>query len=99
MCYYKDMVKDGERFMKETSQACMVVATLIATIVFAAVFTVPAGGNKSETGVPVYLSSALFMVFIVADGISFFSSCTSILMFLAILTSRHAEQDSLPRKF
>ncbi|XP_026432346.1 uncharacterized protein LOC113329722 [Papaver somniferum] len=38
---------EGEKWMKETSQSCMVVAALIATVVFAAAFTVP-GGNVSE---------------------------------------------------
>ncbi|PIA36687.1 hypothetical protein AQUCO_03300118v1 [Aquilegia coerulea] len=97
---HKDMLKEGEIWMKETSQACMVVATLIATVVFAAAFTVP-GGNNSDTGAPVFIRSELFMVFIITDTISLFSSCSSMLMFLAILTSRYAEEDflhSLPRK-
>ena len=41
------------------------------------------------------------MVFIVSDALSLFSSSTSVLMFLGILTSRYAEEDflmSLPRK-
>ncbi|XP_026458157.1 uncharacterized protein LOC113358721 isoform X2 [Papaver somniferum] len=39
---HKALVKEGEAWMKETSQACMVVSTLIATVMFAAAFTVPA---------------------------------------------------------
>ncbi|RZC51705.1 hypothetical protein C5167_020127 [Papaver somniferum] len=38
---HKALVKEGEAWLKETSQACMVVSTLIATVMFAAVFTVP----------------------------------------------------------
>jgi hypothetical protein len=33
--------EDGEKWMKDTSNYCMLVATLIATVVFAAAFTVP----------------------------------------------------------
>ncbi|KAL8193053.1 hypothetical protein R6Q57_026957 [Mikania cordata] len=81
----------------------MVVAALIATIVFAAAFTVPGGYDQNsgpQNGIPVFHSKATFMVF-VADAISLFASSTSILMFLSILTSRFAERDfleSLPKK-
>ncbi|BFG21049.1 hypothetical protein CerSpe_073230 [Prunus speciosa] len=92
---HKELVKEGERWMKETATSCTVVGALIITIMFASVFTVP-GGNNGETGLPIFLSRKLFMVFI-----SLFSSTTSVLMFLGILTSRYAEDDflkSLPTK-
>ncbi|KAI3882889.1 hypothetical protein MKW92_036399 [Papaver armeniacum] len=94
------LVKEGEKWIKEASQACMVVSTLIATVMFAAAFTVP-GGNDQTTGYPVFLSSKPFLVFIVSDAVSLFASCTSILMFFTLLTARYAEHDflmSLPRK-
>ncbi|KAI3951031.1 hypothetical protein MKW92_006915 [Papaver armeniacum] len=99
---HKALVKEGEAWMKETSQACMVVSTLIATVMFAAAFTVP-GGNNQDTGLPIFLKNnpLAFYVFIISDAIALFASCTSILMFLAILTARYAEQDflkSLPQK-
>ncbi|KAI3860868.1 hypothetical protein MKX03_002484 [Papaver bracteatum] len=97
--------KDGEEWMKGTSCSCMVVAALIATVVFAAAFTVPGGnfsdGDDSNNGIPVFLNKISFLVFAVADALALFSSITSILMFLAILTSRYAEEDfltSLPTK-
>ncbi|RZC47942.1 hypothetical protein C5167_040886 [Papaver somniferum] len=97
--------KDGEEWMKGTSSHCMVVAALIATVVFAAAFTVPGGsfsdGNDSKKGIPIFLHKTSFMVFAIADALALFSSVTSILMFLAILTSRYAEEDfltSLPTK-
>ncbi|ONI21707.1 hypothetical protein PRUPE_2G082800 [Prunus persica] len=97
---HKQLVKEGERWMKETATSCTVVGTLIITIMFAAAFTVP-GGNNGETGFPIFLHKNLFMAFIVSDSISLFSSTTSVLMFLGILTSRYAEDDflkSLPKK-
>ncbi|GJS53069.1 ankyrin repeat-containing domain, PGG domain protein [Tanacetum coccineum] len=90
----------GESWMKETANQCMVVAALIATIVFAAAFTVP-GGYDQDKGLPLFRSKAVFMVFVVAVAISLLSSSASILMFLSILTSRYAECDfleSLPKK-
>ncbi|XP_062173560.1 uncharacterized protein LOC133879025 [Alnus glutinosa] len=95
-----DLKKEGEKWMKGTSTSCTVVGALIVTIMFAAAFTVP-GGNNQDTGVPVFLDKRLFMLFIIFDALSLFSSTTSVVMFLGILTSRYAEDDfleSLPRK-
>nr|KAJ0189082.1 hypothetical protein LSAT_V11C800430900 [Lactuca sativa] len=97
---HKDLVSQGEKWMKGTASQCMVVAALIATIVFAAAFTVPGGYNQSD-GIPIFHTTPTFIVFVVTDAISLFSSTASILMFLSILTSRYAERDfleSLPKK-
>ena len=97
---HEDMMSKGEKWMKDTASSCTVVGALIVTIMFATAFTVP-GGNDQNTGVPIFLNKKLFMVFIVSDALSLFSSSTSVLMFLGILTSRYAEEDfleSLPRK-
>jgi hypothetical protein len=97
---HKNLMKEGEQWMKDTASSCTVVGALIATIMFAAAFTVP-GGNDQNTGIPMFLNENLFMLFIVSDSLSLFSSATSVLMFLGILTSRYAEEDflkSLPTK-
>ncbi|CAB4268877.1 unnamed protein product [Prunus armeniaca] len=97
---HNQLVKEGERWMKETAFSCTVVGALIITIMFAATFIIP-GGNNGETGFPIFLHKKLFMAFIVSDAISLFSSTTSVLMFLGILTSRYAVDDfltSLPTK-
>ncbi|GMP41017.1 hypothetical protein CsSME_00011267 [Camellia sinensis var. sinensis] len=86
--------------MKNTASQSMVVATLIATVMFAAAFTVP-GGNDNNTGIPMFRKHSSFMVFAISDAIALVTSSTSILMFLSILTSRYAENDfveSLPFK-
>ncbi|KAH9667227.1 ANK REP REGION domain-containing protein [Citrus sinensis] len=96
---HKELVKEGEKWMKDTAQSCTVVVSLIITVVFAAAFTVP-GGNNNE-GIPNFLHDVPFIVFITSDALALFSSATSLLMFLGILTSRYAEEDflvSLPRK-
>ncbi|PWA46364.1 ankyrin repeat-containing domain, PGG domain protein [Artemisia annua] len=98
---HKDMVTQGEKWMKDIASQCMVVAALIATMVFAAAFTVP-GGYDQNNGIPIFHSETTFKVFVVADAISLFSSSASILyMFLSVFTSRYAERDflvSLPKK-
>lgn len=97
---HKELVTQGEKWMKGTASQCMVVAALIATIVFAAAFTVP-GGYDQDNGKPIFHSKATFVVFVVADAISLIASSASILMFLSILTSRYAERDfleSIPNK-
>ncbi|KAI3880247.1 hypothetical protein MKX03_015226 [Papaver bracteatum] len=102
---HKKLVEKGGQWMKDTSGSCMVVATLITTVAFSAVFTVPGGNisdtNSSKNGTPIFLQKTSFTVFIIADAVALFSSITSVLMFLDILTSRHAEVDffkSLPQK-
>ncbi|KAK3188909.1 hypothetical protein Dsin_028470 [Dipteronia sinensis] len=97
---HKQLMKDGEEWMKTTANSCMIVATLIATIVFAAAFTLP-GGVKGDTGAPHFLRKASFICFAIFDIISLVSSSCSILTFLSILTARYAEKDflrSLPIK-
>ncbi|XP_049371542.1 uncharacterized protein LOC125836415 [Solanum verrucosum] len=94
------LLKEGERWMKDTANSCMIVATLIATMVFAAGFTVP-GGNNGDNGIPILLKLNAFRVFVISDAVALFSSIISIIMFLSILTSRYAEDDflvSLPAK-
>lgn len=103
---HKYLVEKGERWMKETANSCMLVATLITTVVFAAIFTVPGGydnnikvagaiESNNNTGTPLYLNHKWFTVFVISDAIALISSSTSILLFLSILTSRCAEEDFL----
>nr|GEV62958.1 ankyrin repeat-containing protein [Tanacetum cinerariifolium] len=97
---HQQLMIQGEEWMKSTASQCMVVATLIATIVFAAAFTIPGGYNQNN-GIPMFNRKLTFAVFVVADATSLFLSTASILTFLSILTSRYAERDfvrSLPMK-
>lgn len=89
---HKEMAKEGEKQMKDIANSCTVVAALIVTMMFAAAFEVSRGtsGDKKWS-----------RIFIISDSISLFSSTTSIVIFLGILTSRYAENDflkSLPKK-
>lgn len=91
---HHNLMKDGEKFMKQTAKACMLVTMLIATVVFTTAFTVP-GGYDSTTGVPILKNKSMFAVFPVSEAVATLSSLTSMLMFLSILTSRYSDDDFL----
>ncbi|GJR30227.1 ankyrin repeat-containing domain-containing LTR copia-type protein [Tanacetum coccineum] len=91
---HKKLVRAGEEWMKKTADSYTVTAGLITTIVFAAAITVP-GGNNGDTGHPIYAKELSFLIFAIADAISLFTSTTSLLLFLSILTARYAEEDFL----
>ncbi|XP_062016967.1 ankyrin repeat-containing protein At5g02620-like isoform X1 [Rosa rugosa] len=94
------LMRRGEKWMQVTATSCMLVATIIATVVFSAAFSVP-GGTDDHTGKPNFLKKKAFLDFTIADEVALFSSSTAMLMFLFILTSRYAENDflkSLPLK-
>lgn len=97
---HKTLIKEGEQWMRDTANSCMIVATLIATMVFAAAFTVP-GGYDQVTGIPILIKPSTFTLFVISDAVAMFCAIMSIIMFLAILTSRYRKHDfrvALPAK-
>ncbi|KAJ9540225.1 hypothetical protein OSB04_026731 [Centaurea solstitialis] len=97
---HENLAKEGEQWMKDRANSGLIVATLIATIVFTSAITVP-GGNNSNTGLPVFAQRPMFVVFAIADALALFTSVCSILLFLGILTARYAIEDflySLPKR-
>ena len=91
---HKALVVEGEKWMKDTATSCTIAAALIATIAFAAAITVP-GGNNGANGLPILSNETAFFVFAISNAMSLFTSSTSLLMFLSILTSTYAEEDFL----
>ncbi|KAD6454941.1 hypothetical protein E3N88_09647 [Mikania micrantha] len=91
---HKKLRIEGEKWLKETAQSYTIIAALITTIMFAAAITVP-GGNKQDSGIPMFTNVNNFTLFAILDGISFVTSATSLIMFLSILTDRFYEQDFL----
>lgn len=83
---HKEMLESAKEWLKKTSESCSAVAVLIATVGFAAAFTVP-GGLNSKTGSPILLSEPIYIVFTVMDIIALTTSLSSVVMFLSILTS------------
>ncbi|KAJ6392037.1 hypothetical protein OIU77_025905 [Salix suchowensis] len=89
---HQDLVKSGGEWLTSTSQSCSVVAALIATVAFATSSTVP-GGNEEKTGTPILENQIAFKVFAITSLIALCFSITSVIMFLAILTSRYEAKD------
>ncbi|XP_057965059.1 uncharacterized protein LOC131155720 [Malania oleifera] len=96
----KDLHKEAREWLKRTSENCIIVAVLMATVAFAAAYTIPGGPNQS-TGLPILLYQPFFVVFTLTDVLSLMFSLTSVITFLSILTSPIRLQDfkqSLPQK-
>ncbi|KAH9753267.1 ANK REP REGION domain-containing protein [Citrus sinensis] len=95
-----ELLRREEQWMKNRASASIIVATLVATMAFAAAFIVP-GGKDDKTGLPIHLRENWFQVFAISDAIAFSCSVISVAFFLSILTSQFAEDDflrSLPLK-
>lgn len=71
-------LKDGVDYRSEAN-TLSVVAALLATITFAAAFTVPGGyeGDGPDEGFPIFIRSAALKVFVVSDFIAF---CISLIV-------------------
>ncbi|KAJ0015299.1 hypothetical protein Pint_21653 [Pistacia integerrima] len=52
------LLKDGEKWMRSIASQCMLVAAIIALMVFQAAFPVPGGDNDNEEGI----LSSLFLL-------------------------------------
>ncbi|XP_057723429.1 uncharacterized protein LOC130939338 [Arachis stenosperma] len=86
-------------WLKETSQACSVVAALVAGVSFATASQFP-GGTNGE-GKPQLEGEAAFHAFAMASLVGLCFSVTGLIMFLCILTSRKEAKDfrrALPLK-
>ncbi|KAH9624790.1 hypothetical protein KSS87_003733 [Heliosperma pusillum] len=86
---HTELRKEGEEWLRKTASSCSVVATLIVGVAFGAALKSPI-----KHGV-------WFYIFLISDSLSLIFSTASVLMFLSILTSTHAENkflQSLPWK-
>ncbi|XP_058225611.1 uncharacterized protein LOC131334552 [Rhododendron vialii] len=90
---HKELVKEGEQWMKATAESCTIIASLIATVVFAAAIQVP--GGSDDNGRPIFNQQTAFTIFSIANMLALFSSIASVLMFLSIFTSSYAEEEFL----
>ncbi|XAR65699.1 hypothetical protein NMG60_11009890 [Bertholletia excelsa] len=91
---------DAKEWLKRTAENCSIVAVLIATVAFAAAYTVP-GGLNQETGYPILINQPFFIVFTMTDVLSLTFALTSVITFLSILTSPFRLKDfkqTLPQK-
>ncbi|KAL1834452.1 hypothetical protein ACET3Z_004103 [Daucus carota] len=107
---YKSKREAAESAVKEMNQGLMVVAALIATVSFAAVFTIPGGFDQTK-GNPIFYNKpsdpkhshkndlSLFLGYV---GLTFFASLLALATLLSIQLSRFSMDDlyfSLPLKY
>ena len=62
-------IKEEKEALSKARESHLVVAALIATVTFAAAFTLP-GGYKSDRGTAFLAKKAAFIVFVISDSIS-----------------------------
>ena len=82
----EELHKQGKEWPMKTAENCTILSVFIATVAFAAAYTVP-GGSNGSTGIPVLHSKSFFLISILADVISLTLALTSMGIFLSILTS------------
>lgn len=103
---YKSKREAAESAVKEMNQGLMVVAALVATVSFAAVFTMPGGFDQTK-GNPLFYGDksthkndlSLFLGYV---GLTFFASLLALATLLSIQLSRFNMDDlyfSLPLKY
>lgn len=90
---HKELVKEGKKWMKDAATSGLVAAAFIATIVFAAVITIP--GDYADNSHPKLYGQTTFKIFCISNALSLFSSISVIIMFLSFFTACNGEQDFL----
>ncbi|XP_059596325.1 uncharacterized protein LOC104878396 isoform X2 [Vitis vinifera] len=82
----ENLHQNAKEWLMRTGENCTLLSVFIATVAFAAAYTVP-GGPDQNTGIPILKCKPFFVVFIIADVISLTFALTSVGIFLSILTS------------
>ncbi|XP_030945617.1 uncharacterized protein LOC115970085 [Quercus lobata] len=97
---HMDLVREGGKWLKSTSNSCSVVTALITTVVFLASTTVPGGINDSS-GMPILVKHLAFTLFSISSLVALCFSIIALFLFLTILTSQYQQKDFrgyVPRK-
>ncbi|KAF4369960.1 hypothetical protein G4B88_016121 [Cannabis sativa] len=61
---HKELMSNGEKWMKDTASSCSLVGSLIATIMFAVAFTVPGGNDQNTDAFSLFSSTASVLMFL-----------------------------------
>jgi len=75
--------KEEEEALSKARESHLVVAALIATVTFAAAFTLP-GGYKSDRGTAILAKKAAFIVFVISDAMSMVLSISAVFIHFLI---------------
>jgi hypothetical protein len=76
-------IKGENEALSKARESHLVVAALIATVTFAAAFTLP-GGYKSDRGTAILAKKAAFIVFVISDTISMVLSILAVFIHFLI---------------
>ncbi|KAL5546512.1 hypothetical protein UlMin_006199 [Ulmus minor] len=68
--------KKESKYFKDLANVNLIVATIIASITFAAIIQMP-GGYKSSNGMPILAKNLSFRIFLACDGLAFTLSAAS----------------------
>ncbi|KAH6801439.1 hypothetical protein C2S52_001903 [Perilla frutescens var. hirtella] len=85
---HRQSLASSQSYMKTTAESCMLISTIILTLVFAAAFA-PPGGFNQETGIPLLLKRNWFTCFIIFEALALFTSTYSIIGFWSIISSNY----------
>jgi hypothetical protein len=75
--------KEEEEALSRARESHLVVAALIATVTFAAAFTLP-GGYKNDRGTAILAKKAAFIVFVISDAMSMVLSILAVFIHFLI---------------
>ncbi|XP_068318463.1 ankyrin repeat-containing protein NPR4-like [Pyrus communis] len=84
--WHDELLEEAQKWVKDTAQSCSTVAVLVATVVFAAAYTIP-GGTNGQNGLPLFQNDPLFLLFTCMDVVAIASSLSSVAFFLSVLSS------------
>ncbi|KAJ9561969.1 hypothetical protein OSB04_007129 [Centaurea solstitialis] len=90
---HKDLVSNGQEWMKKTFSELLLLAALMITISFADVISFASGSNQDTPRSAHYRS--IYNAFVMSNGFSFLFASISVIHILFIISSRYAEQDFL----
>ncbi|KAK9989510.1 hypothetical protein SO802_029749 [Lithocarpus litseifolius] len=90
---HKRLLKDGEEAMKDTANSCMLVATLISTVVFTAALTAPDVTRNKIPKTPFFSKEQWLMILTLSTATSLFTSAASVVFLLSVLTSSYIERE------
>lgn len=96
---HKSLLEKSETWMRNTADSCMLISTIMLTVVFTAAYTLPGGYN--DDGIPVLLKLNWFTCFVIFEALALFGSTLSIIVFWSIMTSSFEESQflvALPRQ-
>jgi hypothetical protein len=84
--------KEEEEALSKARESHLVVAALIATVTFAAAFTLP-GDYKSDRGTTILAKKAAFIVFVIADAMSMVLSIFAVFIHFLISLIKGLEME------